>query len=63
MTYRARITDHWLPLPAALLAELGWTEGDEIAIEAAGDAVILSKSDGTRYTLRTAPPKGRKLLA
>ena len=31
-THTARITDHWLPFPEALLIELGWKEGDHLEI-------------------------------
>jgi len=62
-TYRARLTDDWLPFPEAALRELGWQEGDEIQLEILGDTIILTKlSDGTRCTVRAAKPaKGRSI--
>lgn len=54
-TYRARITDHWLPFPEPALRELGWSEGDEIGVEVVGDAIVLTKlADADRMAVRAA---------
>lgn len=57
--HTAKITDHWLPFPEAVLAELGWQEGDEIAMEVAGDAIVLSKVGEAerRAIVREAPSR------
>lgn len=63
VTHTARITGDWLPFPADLLAELGWAEGDEIAVEVCGDALVLTKVGETerRVVVRKAPSKTRAL--
>lgn len=61
--YRSRIQDDWLPFPEDLLARLGWSEGDEISIDVAGDAIVLQKVGETerRVIVRQAPSKKRGL--
>jgi bifunctional DNA-binding transcriptional regulator/antitoxin component of YhaV-PrlF toxin-antitoxin module len=62
--YRVRVTDDWLPIPAAALAELGWAEGDTIEIEVIDDTVVLTWiAHGPCATLRPAPSKGRHISA
>jgi hypothetical protein len=43
-TYRVRLTDDWLPLPTALLAALGWREGDAIELEVVEGVVIATRA-------------------
>lgn len=58
----ARMTGDWLPFPDAILAALGWREGDEIGIEVIEGTVILTKrADGTRATVRARMPAARSL--
>lgn len=61
--YRARIVDGWLPFPADLLADVGWKEGDEIAIDVAGDCLVLTKvgESERRVVIRQAPSRKRSL--
>lgn len=40
----ARITDDWLPLPAAVLQKLGWKDGDFLEIEFSGDTIIVYRA-------------------
>lgn len=51
-TYRARLTNDWLPLPDAVLTALGWKEGDHLAVEVAGDALVV-----TMAADQSNPPK------
>jgi hypothetical protein len=41
-TYHVRLTDDWLPLPAALLTTLGWREGDQVEIEVVDGTLIIT---------------------
>jgi hypothetical protein len=41
-TFSARLTDDWLPFPAAFLAVTGWREGDSIEMEVIEGAVLLT---------------------
>jgi bifunctional DNA-binding transcriptional regulator/antitoxin component of YhaV-PrlF toxin-antitoxin module len=59
---RSRITDGWLPIPDAILAALGWTEGTYVDIEVIDGVVILSKSDDQRVATPTPLPKRGKPL-
>lgn len=43
--HRCRITDDWLPAPAAALKELGWRNNDVIEWEIVGDSVVLTRPD------------------
>lgn len=63
--YRSRVTNDWLPFPAELLTKLGWVEGDEIAIEVCGDALVLTKVGETerRVVVRKAPSRLRPMAS
>jgi hypothetical protein len=43
-TFRARITDDWLPMPEAVLTQLGWSEGTQLEVEVVGDALVVTRA-------------------
>lgn len=44
-TWIVRLTDDWLPLPADLLAALGWREGDHVDIEVVGTTLVITRRE------------------
>ena len=42
-----RIMDDWLPLPAAAVSALGWTEGTEVEILAIANGQIVIRKVGS----------------
>ncbi len=51
-TFRARVSDDWVPIPSDVLAGLGWAEGTYLDVEVVGDALVV-----TRASDQTNPPK------
>lgn len=43
MTVTCRLTDDWLPLPADVLADLGWAEGDQLELEILDGVLIVTR--------------------
>lgn len=62
-SWHTHLTSEWLPFPEELLQRLGWVEGDEISIEAAGDCLVLQKVGEAerRVIVREAPSKRREI--
>lgn len=40
-SYRCKITDGWLPIPEALLTELGWVEGQQLELFVINDTQLV----------------------
>lgn len=58
MRATCRLTDDWLPLPAATLTALGWIEGDQIELEVVEGALIATRTSATgsaEYSTETKP--------
>ncbi len=47
--YSSILQDDWLPIPAAILQELGWTEGTEVEILVIeGKQIVVRRKDALR---------------
>ncbi len=57
-----RLTSDWLPLPDAILRQLGWVEGTAVEIEVAGETLILTKAGDQAGAVRPQPVKKGKSL-
>jgi len=59
-TFRARLTDDWLPMPEAVLEGLGWVDGTFLEAEIVGDAIVLTRA---KDQLNPAKPGARVVRA
>lgn len=65
MTAPCRLTNDWIPLPPAVLAAIGWGEGDLLTLEVVDGALLVTRhSPASALTppKMPAPPPRRRAI-
>jgi len=62
MTYRTRIDNDWIPIPEALLRQLGWAEGDHLDVEVVSGTLLVTKSPDQQNPKKPGAIVGKRSL-
>jgi len=60
--WKCRITDDWVPIPEALLKQLGWNEGDHLDVEIVSGTLLVTKSPDQQNPKKPGAIVGKRSL-